>query len=203
MDDRGERLLQALEGILGGWRDDIPVRFYRTFADEPFMTCDYCRRPLLEPGTRYVISKVYAGGELLQELAQCYGCRQELKSGDSQASTTAIAQLFAQATKSQRFAVAADPTLDRPAMLMRNCLLCGVSNEHVSTYVEYAYCEGREIVYYVHPSMVCEDCLVHLHDALSEETKDHRRRWQQKHYGFPPCWGTMRPVEHLCDILVV
>jgi hypothetical protein len=49
--------------------------------------------------------------------------------------------------------------------------------------------------------MVCGECLVGLFDALSEKTKDHRRRYFDKHYGLPPGLFSFElvgiPIQHV------
>jgi hypothetical protein len=75
VNEREQRLLRRLEGLLGSWRETIPVRFHRTFAGRPFETCDYCRRQVRRPGTSYIVNKYCEEGQLKQETVQCHICR--------------------------------------------------------------------------------------------------------------------------------
>jgi hypothetical protein len=145
------------------------VRYHRFFAGELFHLCKY-----------------YQGGELKQETAQCRNCRNKLMGGYSQESLDSQKQLWSSIDRSARFEISANSDLDRSSVLTSTCILCGLGKEEAPAYCEYAYCEGEEIVFFVHPMMICHKCLIRLFDALSEKTKDQRRRFYEEHYGFPP-----------------
>ena len=70
-DDLTDETLKVLEAMLGSSREIVPPHYHRTFEEKPFDACDFCAKPLLIPGTRYTVTKVYAGGQLSQELAIC------------------------------------------------------------------------------------------------------------------------------------
>lgn len=186
MSDKGYKILRYLEGFLGFWREPIPERYYRFFADELFQSCDYCDTNLLVPNTSYTIYKYYEDGELKQETAQCRNCREKLMGGYSQESLETQKQLWASIDRSARYEISANPDVDRSSILTSRCIFCRLGREDAPAYGEYAHCEGQEIVYFHHPMMICRKCLLRLFDALSEKTKDHRRRFFEDHYGLPP-----------------
>lgn len=162
------------------------MRFHRFFAGEQFQRCDYCDTNLLVPQTSYTINKYYEEGELKQETAQCRNCRKKVSGGYSQESLESQKQLWSSIDKTARCEISANPDVDRSFILTSKCILCGLGREEAPAHCEYAYCEGQEIVYFLHPMMVCRQCLIRLFDALSEKTKDHRRRFYEDHYGLPP-----------------
>lgn len=195
MDEKGQKLLKALAGIIGSWRGPIPIRFHRSFADEPFGRCDYCRRLLLVPGTGYTINKYYVQGELNQETAHCRACRQKLRGGYSEESLKSQRRMWSGIATMERLDISSDPGIDRASILTSRCILCGLPKEEAEVHCEYAYCEGHEVVYYVHPMMVCGGCLLRLFNALSEKTRDHRRRYFEGHYGLPPDLLSYQPID--------
>jgi hypothetical protein len=193
-EDLTDDAMRALESMLGSSREPVPARYQRTFEERPFDVCDFCGTPLLVPGKRYTVIKLYAGGELSQEMVLCSGCSQELRKGYSAESEEAIAQIFAQvpvARRAQMAAVAGDhqsagDSSDRIEKLAGRCVLCDLPREEAKTHVEYALCEANEIVYSFYPFTVCEECIVRIYDALSKKTKDAERRFYDDHFGFPP-----------------
>ncbi len=201
MNERERMLLTRPEGVLGSWRETIPVRFHRTFEGKPFGKCDYCRRQLCRPGTSYIVHKLYEEGQLKQETVQCQVCRQELGGGYSQESSESLRQLWSDVPKSERLEISANPGIDRTSILTSRCILSGLALQEASVHCEYAYCEGPEIVFLIHPLMICGPCLVGLFDALSEETKDHRRRYFDRHFGLQPGLSSLEwvdiPVQHV------
>jgi hypothetical protein len=186
VDDLTDEAMRTLETMLGSSREPVPARYQRTFEERPFDTCDFCGAPLLVPGRRYTVIKLYSAGELRQEMALCSGCGRELRKGYSAESEEAMAQIFAQVPVARRAMVAADEGADRMEKLAGRCVLCDLPREEAKTHVEYALCEANEIVYSFHPFAVCDDCIVRIYDALSQKTKDAERRFYDDHFGFPP-----------------
>lgn len=195
MNEREQTLLRRLEGVLGSWRETIPETFHRSFAGKPFQRCDYCRRRLVVRGTSYIINKYYEEGDLKQETVQCRDCREGLGAGYSEESLESLRRLWSGVLSSERLEIAANPGVDRTSILTGRCILCGLAKEEASVHCEYAYCEGQEIVFLVHPLTICGECLVHLFDALSEKTKDYRRRYSERHYGLPPDLFSLERVD--------
>ena len=185
-EDLTDETLRVVESILGSSREPVPLRYQRTFEEKPFETCDFCARPLLSPGTRYTVTKFYAGGELSQEMAICSDCGKELRQGYSAESQEASAQIFAAVPIAHRALIAADDSVDRIEEMAGRCLLCDATREEAESHVEYALCEANEIVYSFYPIAVCEGCMLRIYDALSEKTKEAGRRFYDDHFGFPP-----------------
>jgi hypothetical protein len=180
-----EELAKVLDRLMGSWREAIPQRYHRTFEERPFDACDFCAKALLVPGSRYTITKVFSEGELRQELAICYDCAQELERGYSKESRQATARLLFDISPFQRLSIAGNQTTDRAERLTRDCLICREPKDASPTYVEYAMCEGTEIVYQIYPFIVCEPCLLRINDALSDQTREAWRRFYDDHFGFP------------------
>jgi hypothetical protein len=193
--DKDQKVLRILEGIFGSWRETIPVSFHRTFAGDLFQTCDYCDTDLLGPRTSYIIHKYYEEGELRQETVQCHLCRKRLSGGYSQKSIETQKKLWSSVDRSARYEIAANPDVDRTSILTSRCILCGLRKEEASAYCEYANCEGREIVFFIYPMMICRKCIIRLFDALSEKTKEHRRRYYEDHYSLPPDLMSRDPMD--------
>jgi hypothetical protein len=191
-EDDTDRVLRKLEAILGFSREPVPPRYHRTFEEKPFDTCDFCARPLLAPDTRYTVTKFFSGGELSQELAICSGCGDELRKGYSAESQEASAQIFAsvpvarRALKASREGVDHADRVEVVEEMTCRCLLCDAPREGAKSHVEYALCEGTEIVYSFYPITICDDCMIRIYDALSEKTKEAGRRFYDDHFGFPP-----------------
>jgi hypothetical protein len=191
-EDETDRVLRTLETILGSSRQPVPPRYHRTFEEKPFDTCDFCAQPLLAPDTRYTVTKFFSGGELSQELAICSGCGDELRKGYSAESQEASAQIFAEVPVARRALRASQEGVDHADRvelveeMTGRCLLCDTPREEANSHVEYALCEGTEIVYSFYPIAVCDDCLIRIYDALSEKTKEAGRRFYDDHFGFPP-----------------
>ncbi|MGD8625530.1 MAG: hypothetical protein PVF47_18500 [Anaerolineae bacterium] len=180
------RIMKGLGVVFGAHREPLPQRYHRTFAEKPFETCDLCHRPLLVPGTQYLVTKLFGGGELRQEMAMCKPCQKALEKTYSHESRRATAQLFSTVSRGQRLRLAAEAGADRVARLTGHCLLCGAAKEDLETYVEHAGCESNEIVYALYPYMLCEDCLLRAYEVLSEKTRQERGRFYGDHFGFPP-----------------
>jgi hypothetical protein len=184
-EDVTDEALRVVEAFLGSSREPVPLRYHRTFEEKLFEACDFCAKPLLTPGTRYTVTKFYAGGELSQELAICSDCGNELRKGYSAESQEASAQIFAGVPIARRALIAADDSIDRIAEMAGRCLLCDVTREEAGSHVEYALCESNEIVYSFYPITLCEGCMLRIYDALSEKTKEAGRRFYDDHFGFP------------------
>jgi hypothetical protein len=191
-EDETDRVLRKLETILGSSRAPVPPRYHRTFEEVPFDTCDFCGKPLLVPDTRYTVTKFFSGGELSQELAICSGCGDELRKGYSAESQEASAQIFASVPVARRALQASQGEIDHADRvevaeeMTCRCLLCDAPREEAKAHVEYALCEGTEIVYSFYPITLCDDCMIRIYDALSEKTKEAGRRFYDDHFGFPP-----------------
>jgi uncharacterized protein with PIN domain len=121
--EREQMLLRRLEGILGSWRETIPLRFHRTFAGKPFERCAYCHRQLLLPGTSYIVNKYYEDGELKQETVQCRVCRQELTEGYSHESLESLSDVWSGIPITERFEISADSSVDHTSILTSRCIL--------------------------------------------------------------------------------
>lgn len=182
--------IPRLEILLGLLREKIPTRFERTFEGRPFDTCSYCGKPLRAPDCYYLVTKYYSQGELQAEVAICQSCRQGMKLGYSQESLRALEQIYGADYQARRFEVLeAAGAEERIEKMLANCALCGRSRAELETWFEYALCEGEELIFLTQPSMVCEACTIRVNDQLSEETRRHKRRFFDQHFGFPPPEG--------------
>jgi hypothetical protein len=177
-----------LEILLGGCREPIPPRFYRTFEGRPFDACTYCHAPLLAAGKTYTISKLYNGDQLQVEIAICRSCQAQLKEGYSRESLDALRAIYSEIYLQRRLDILYHTAAseDRAARMLAQCALCSAPRDGLGAFFEYALCQGDELVYYTHPSMMCEQCALHVHSSLSEQTKEHKRRFVQEQFGFPP-----------------
>jgi hypothetical protein len=189
-----------LESILTAWREPLPPRYHRTFEEKPFDACDFCGAPLLQPPARYTVIKVFADGELRQELAICDACADSLEEGYSDESRRATAQLLAGIPATHRLRIASGGGPDRAERLTRTCLLCGAPRDAAPAYAEYATCQGADILYHVYPIVICEPCILRINDALSEKTRENWRRFYDDHFGFPPSGvpAAEREYQFLC-----
>jgi hypothetical protein len=190
--------MDELDGYL--W-DKVPRQFHRAFEDKPFDACDFCRKGLLADGVGYIVHKYYADNELRQETAVCLECLDELRRSYSQESLQILARIFDKSLFDARFGVVASKRENKAEFLTRQCLLCGAGKDQITTYFEYAYCDGEEIIYYTHPFMMCEPCALKVYEALSEETKDARRRFFRRHFGLPPTWSVGEPAEFVIQFM--
>jgi hypothetical protein len=179
---------KRLEIMLGNCREPIPLRFYRTFEDELFDVCGYCGSPLLDADLYYTIAKVFFEGQLREEIAVCRNCQSGMKEGYSIESLSALKSIYSETYLQRRLEIlyrtGADE--DRVANMLAQCSICSAPRDESTTYIEYALCMRTDLVFYTHPSMVCEKCALHIYNSLSEQTKEHKRRFMQEHFGFPP-----------------
>jgi hypothetical protein len=180
--------LKSLEIILGLCREPIPSRFYRTFEDELFDTCSFCHAPLLAENRTYTIAKFYSDDELQEEIVICRACSSELKQGYSGKSQQVLKQLYNAEYEKRRLGVLlrAGECENKVALMTSSCALCSGSKSEHPEYFEYALCKGDEIIFYTHPSMICLKCAIQVHENLSPATKDHKHRFFEEHFGFPP-----------------
>ena len=180
--------LKRLEIILGDCREPIPPRFYRTFEDKPFDVCAYCRTSLFVVDTTYTIAKVYSNGQLQEEIAICRNCQSQMKEGYSAESLNTLKSIYSQAYLRQRLEILYHTNVgeDRVTKMLAQCSICSKPRDEFATFFEYAMCQGNELVFYTHPNMVCENCTLQIYESLSEQTKEHKRRFMQEHFGFPP-----------------
>jgi hypothetical protein len=194
-EDDLDRLLDEIERMLGPFREPIPIKFYRTFEEKPFETCDFCGKYLLQPRTNYMINKYYAQSELKQEIAICKDCLDDLRSSYSKKSMENMKKIFSeQLIKTQQMFVR-DVHENRVARLTRRCLLCSKEKVNIQEYFEYAYCDGDEILYHVYPTKQCGACTVWLLRSLSEETLEIRRDYFHTHFGLPPSGQVFEPID--------
>lgn len=177
--------MDELDGYLWG---KVPRQFYRQFEDRPFDACDFCRKFLLADGVGYSVHKYYAAGELKQEFAVCDECSDGLRRSYSKESLQTLDDTFgmARTLSEQRARILLLKQPDKVERLTRHCLLCGAAKDQVPGYIEDAYCDGEEIVYWTFPLMICEPCAIKVHESLSLETKEVRRRFFTRHFGYPP-----------------
>gem|GEM_PF-2402583 len=174
--------------VLGLSREKIPLKFQREFEGKPFENCEYCRTPLQVEGKRYLVFKYYVGGELRQELAVCHACRTELKNGYSEESKATLKKIYNDAYVAGRLEILfqLNENDNRYLAMTEKCALCQTLKIELSEFFEYAWCEGDELVYYTQPSLICSKCAQSVYNQLSAETKDHKRKFYEKHYGYPP-----------------
>jgi hypothetical protein len=179
---------RRIEIVMGMCREKIPVRFYRTFEDRPFDTCGYCHKSIRVENTWYLIMKYYAEHELKAEIAICNDCSSELKQGYSEESKLALRKIYSNEYVNRRLQILfqAEEGDDKTTLMTSKCAICNEDREFVSEYFEYAHCVGEAIVFYTGPSMICDRCTMKIYDSLSSQTKDHKSRFFQKHFGFPP-----------------
>lgn len=177
--------------MFGLVKESVPARFQRTFEGRPFDTCDYCRTSLRAQGVRYLVMKYHDDSELRSELAVCRACSTTLKQGYSAESKESLKQVYDQVYVEKRLniLVHADPEADLATLMTSQCSLCGVPRGQVSEWFEYALCEGEQLIYYTHPSMVCAACSFKVYNSLSAESKEQKRRFFEQHFGYYPPGG--------------
>lgn len=179
---------KRLEIIFGDCRETIPPRFYRTFEDKPFDMCDYCRASLLTVDLYYIIAKIYSKGKLREEIAICRGCQSQMKEGYATESLNTLKSIYSETYLRRRLEILfqTDAGEDRVAKMLAQCSICSAPRDEFVTYLEYVLCQKNEMVFYTHPSMVCEKCTLNIYNSLSEQTKEHKRRFMQDLFGFSP-----------------
>jgi hypothetical protein len=195
--------VSRLEIILGGCREPIPARFHRTFEGSLFDSCGYCHALLLTGDTYYTICKLYSGGQLQAEIAVCRACQSQLKQGYSQESLHALKTIYSEDYSHRRLGILFEirEGEDRVKKMLAHCSICSTPREEIETYFEYALCEQNQLVFYTHPSLVCEACTLRIYNSLSEQTRDHKRRFMQEHFGFPPPGSdTLKADVHLSKL---
>ncbi len=204
-DDRISKMSELLNGILGGWREKIPHQFWQHFQGKPFTKCSYCFQPLELSGTRYLVQKHYLNGELNQETVICFECRAKLRAHYSEESQKIAKEFYAKEKMRNRvgFVADLDSSQNRAHILTKTCLICDVEKRAIDEYLEYAYCEGEEIVFYVHPFMMCLECALKLNENISEKTRDARQRFWEEHFGFPPTDSAKKDSEVKIEILFI
>ena len=111
-----------------------------------------------------------------------------MKNGYSAESLNTLKSIYSETYLQQRLEILyqTDGSEDRVANMLARCSICSAPRDEFATYFEYALCMQNELVFYTHPSMVCEKCTLHIYNSLSPQTKEHKRRFMQEQFGFPP-----------------
>jgi hypothetical protein len=198
MDDQDlDELIRRFEYYCIGSQSEIPARFQREFHGEPFLNCDLCNRNLLEEGVTYLIGKYYQGDDLSQESSICTDCIKKIREGYSEQSTEVMKNVFSEDAKHERLVFASKIRSNQLEKMTSNCLLCGRSKKGVEAYFEYAVCRSDKFIYFVHPYMHCQDCMIELITNLSDETNQFRERYYAQYYGLPPSDGIKVPWDYV------
>jgi hypothetical protein len=196
-EDELDELLDKIEQLLGTRRAPVPSQFQRAFEGRPFDSCDFCRRPLLETGTLYMIIKYHAQKELRQELAICHSCLGELGETYSEKSLKVTKAFYAEGfLEAHRARIRTSPNA-RVEELTSRCWRCAKERANVSEYFDYAFCDGGEILVYTYPFMQCGNCTLDLVRSLSDQTLEARRRFFADHFGLPPDIYAFEPAEFI------
>lgn len=154
--------------------------FYSIEHDGPFMECSRCSASLSE-GPPYQINKAWRGGECIFEYAFCAGCRDSLLAEFSEESKN---NLLRHQEQNMR-----DGTLGTTACAFCGCERSGINHQDFTT---TALCEHDEVV---DSLLICFDCQAGMHELLSQQTKDVRRRFFEEIPGVPPDWEVWQPDE--------
>jgi hypothetical protein len=194
-EDDLDELLDRLEALVGARRATIPIHFERGFEEGPFESCDFCGRLLRLRDSLYMIIKYHSEKELKQELTICYSCMGELKRTYSERSLEATQAFFAdERLESHRARIRANPPPGTDELTDR-CWRCAKARETLSEFIDYAWCEGTELLVSTYPFMQCGRCTLDLVKSWSEQTVEARRRFVADHYGLPPDVFAFEPAE--------
>ncbi|TLD70483.1 hypothetical protein FEM03_12200 [Phragmitibacter flavus] len=154
--------------------------FYSIEHDGPFQECSRCSASLIE-GQPYQINKAWRAGECIFEYAFCAVCRDALLAEFSEESKGNL--------------------LNHQEQHMRDgskgteeCAFCGSGRPGIANqdFTTTALCERNEVL---DSLLICFTCQAGMHELLSQQTKDVRRRFFEEVPGVPPDWEVWKPDE--------
>jgi len=149
------------------------LEFQSLEHDGPFEHCSRCAASLLD-GRPYQINKAWRGGECIFEYAFCLDCRDSLLSEFSEESKGNLLQY-----QEQHMRDGATGTTD--------CAFCGNMREDIQN-LDFTTTALCELTSSLDSLLICFDCQSVMHELLSQETKDVRRRFFEDVPGVPPDW---------------
>lgn len=152
--------------------------FHSVEHDGPFEHCSRCGATLNE-GNAYQINKAWRGGECIFEYAFCTECRDSLLEEFSEESKRNLMR-----HQEEKMRDGASGTGE--------CAFCGCDRTNIEhqDFTITALCIYHEIV---DSLLICFNCQTGMHELLSQQTKDVRRRFFEEVPGVPPDWEVWRP----------
>lgn len=156
----------------------IPPEFHSIEHDGPFETCSRCATSLADCD-HFQINKAWRAGECTFEYAFCSKCRDSLLDEFSEESKT---NLMRHQEKHLRDTAAGTDA----------CAFCGCQRKEIPTqdFTTTALAKGDRML---DSLLICFDCQTVMHELLSQQTKDVRRRFFEDIPGVPPDWEVWEP----------
>lgn len=158
----------------------MDAEFHSIEHDGPFEHCSRCGAVLAE-GEYYQINKAWRGGECIFEYAFCSECRDGLLEEFSEESKTNLLN-----HQQQHMREGATGTQD--------CAFCACKREAIpqQDFTTTALCEQNRVL---DSLLICFDCQAGMHELLSQQTRDVRRRFFEEVPGVPPDWDVWKPED--------
>jgi hypothetical protein len=183
---KGSENYDALAGLF----DPIPIQFQQGFFDGYFQSCQFCQCNLLDDRCNYIINKSYVDHQLVYEIAMCVTCKMELNKAYSKESIESINKLFPwKDILEKRMDIILADVEKKYEVLTDSCTLCNEKKENLANYYEYAFCNGKDLVYYHYPYLLCETCGLKIYTALSKKTINAVNEYFYSYFGAPPEWS--------------
>ncbi len=176
--------------LLAGLTEPIPLQFQQGFFDGYFQSCQFCHCNLLDDQCNYIINKSYTDKQLVYEIAMCMNCKMELSKAYSKESIESINKLFPwNDILEKRMNIILTGVEKKHEVLTNSCTLCHEKKENLTNYYEYAFCNGKDLVYYNYPYLLCETCGLKIYDVLSRKTIEAVNEYFYTYFGAPPEWS--------------
>lgn len=154
--------------------------FYSEEHDGPFTHCSKCSYSL-EDGHPYQVNKSWKDTECIFEYAFCHQCRESLLEEFSTESKLNLIRF-----QQKHFKVHVKG--------ITQCSFCEASRMTGDT-MEFTTTALFTNASMLDSLMICFDCQASMHEVLSVETKDVRRRFFESIPGVPPDWEIWEPED--------
>lgn len=165
----------------------VPGEFHSFETGEPFSHCIDCGKPLLEDGTRYIIQKAIRGTEVIMEFAYCLECHDRLAEAYSKETWNRIWDFFLDRVnigeRREKLLDEGWTTLDP---WLASCVTCGAAKSDTREYLIVGECDGRDLLFYNLPYMICENCQMKINDCLSQKSRGIWDEWVERNFDLPP-----------------
>lgn len=152
--------------------------FHSVEHDGPFEQCSRCGAAL-DHGKAYQINKAWRSGECIFEYAFCSDCRDSLLDEFSEESKNNLMK-----HQEEKMRDGANGTGE---CAFCGCERSGIANQDFTTTALCIYDHVLDSL------LICFDCQAGMHELLSQQTKDVRRRFFEEVPGVPPDWETWQP----------
>lgn len=165
----------------------IPEEFHSFETGKPFERCIDCGKHLLDDGTGYVVQKVIRGPEVMFELAQCLECHRQLFESYSSETRNRVYDFFLDRVNfDQRRRRLLKEAWTSLGPWIESCLFCGAARSETREYWLVGECDGRDMMFYRCPYIICETCILEKNKLLSAKSRDISNDWLGRHFDIPP-----------------